>query len=226
MKKVGFGFGYVPGVIFPDPFKQGVTKRCRLSLLTNSALVYESKCGGMGGEVAGSQPMSTAVHITWQRVQINLEMYRYLCIQDSASPKSSGSDWVCIGNTMFLTKSFLPRTFGSAGAGVPAAVRVPVQQEPRPGAVHSTPVQLLHNSRHGYKPLLSLSFHDPGPPDPKTATKERGEKILLSYLFCNHKYKKNWKLSYFWTGEEKNVGHFTKNYRIFYPKIVIKFSKI
>jgi hypothetical protein len=27
---------------------QGVTKRCRLSWLTNSALVYESKCGGRG----------------------------------------------------------------------------------------------------------------------------------------------------------------------------------
>jgi hypothetical protein len=38
-----------------------VTKRCRLSWLTNSALVYEPKCGGKGG-VAGSQPMSTAVH--------------------------------------------------------------------------------------------------------------------------------------------------------------------
>ena len=33
--------------------------QCRLSLLTNSALVYESK----GGGIAGSQPMSTAVHI-------------------------------------------------------------------------------------------------------------------------------------------------------------------
>jgi hypothetical protein len=40
----------------------GVTKRCRLSLLTNSALVYESKCGGRGG-VAGSQPVSTAMHM-------------------------------------------------------------------------------------------------------------------------------------------------------------------
>jgi hypothetical protein len=38
---------------------QGVTKRCRLSWLTNSALVYEPKCGG---GVAGSQTMSTAVH--------------------------------------------------------------------------------------------------------------------------------------------------------------------
>ncbi len=39
---------------------QGVTKRCRLSLLTNSALAYEPKCEG---GVAGSQPMSTAVHM-------------------------------------------------------------------------------------------------------------------------------------------------------------------
>ncbi len=39
---------------------QWVTTRCRLSWLTNSALVYEPKCGG-GGGVAGSQPMSTAV---------------------------------------------------------------------------------------------------------------------------------------------------------------------
>ncbi len=42
---------------------QGVIKRCRLPLLTNSALVYESQCGG---GVAGSQPMSTAVHIPRQ----------------------------------------------------------------------------------------------------------------------------------------------------------------
>jgi hypothetical protein len=40
---------------------QGVTKRYRLSWLTNSALVYEPKGGGEGG--AESQPMSTAVHM-------------------------------------------------------------------------------------------------------------------------------------------------------------------
>jgi hypothetical protein len=45
--------------------QQGVTKRCRLFWLTNSALVYEPKCGGQGGGggVAGSQPMSTTVHM-------------------------------------------------------------------------------------------------------------------------------------------------------------------
>ncbi len=43
-------------------------KRCRLSWLTNSGLVYEPKCGGRGEGCsnAGSQPMSTAVHnSTW-----------------------------------------------------------------------------------------------------------------------------------------------------------------
>jgi hypothetical protein len=41
----------------------GITKRCRLSLLTNSVLVIRVHMRGEGG-VAGSQPMSTAVHIT------------------------------------------------------------------------------------------------------------------------------------------------------------------
>jgi hypothetical protein len=42
-------------------FRQGVTKPCGLSWLTNGALEYEPKCVG-GGGVAGSQPISTAVH--------------------------------------------------------------------------------------------------------------------------------------------------------------------
>ncbi len=46
---------------FKNVADKGVTKRCCLSWLTNSALAYEPKCGGRG-RVAGSQPMSTAVH--------------------------------------------------------------------------------------------------------------------------------------------------------------------
>ncbi len=61
---------------------QGITKKCRLSLLTNSALVYKSKCGGDWG-VAGSQSMSTAVHITWHVAQINFgdlpSYFTYAC---------------------------------------------------------------------------------------------------------------------------------------------------
>ncbi len=45
----------------PKTRNQGVTRRCRLSCLTNSALVYEPKCGGRGW-AAGSQPMSAALH--------------------------------------------------------------------------------------------------------------------------------------------------------------------
>jgi hypothetical protein len=33
---------------FSPLYNQEVTKRCRLSWLTNSALVYEPKCGGRG----------------------------------------------------------------------------------------------------------------------------------------------------------------------------------
>jgi hypothetical protein len=44
--------------------KQGCYKemRCRFFWLTNSALVYEPKCRGSCG-LAGSHPMSTAVHM-------------------------------------------------------------------------------------------------------------------------------------------------------------------
>jgi hypothetical protein len=43
-----------------------VTKRCRLSLLTNSALVYEFKSGGMGGGCGVSaNEYSCAHHVTW-----------------------------------------------------------------------------------------------------------------------------------------------------------------
>jgi hypothetical protein len=43
---------------------QGVTKRRRLSWLTNSALVYESKCGGEGG-VAGNQLCTWSTNNFW-----------------------------------------------------------------------------------------------------------------------------------------------------------------
>jgi hypothetical protein len=39
----------------PYPGGQGVTKKCRLSWLTNSALVYEPKCGGGGCRVSANE---------------------------------------------------------------------------------------------------------------------------------------------------------------------------
>ncbi len=41
-----------------------VTKRCRLSWLTNSVLVYEPKCGGRGA-VRGSQPSVIGAQINF-----------------------------------------------------------------------------------------------------------------------------------------------------------------
>ncbi len=59
------GSGSTEVRIFFIAFFRVVTKRCRrLSWLTNSAFVFEPKCGRAGGGVrAGSQPMSTALHI-------------------------------------------------------------------------------------------------------------------------------------------------------------------
>jgi hypothetical protein len=52
---------------------RGITMRCRLSLLTNSAFVYESQCGGWGGGGAGfsANEYRCAHHVTKQGAQIN-----------------------------------------------------------------------------------------------------------------------------------------------------------
>ncbi len=45
---------------------QGVTKRCRLSWLTNNALLFEPKCGGRDGDCGVSANEYSCVHhITW-----------------------------------------------------------------------------------------------------------------------------------------------------------------
>jgi hypothetical protein len=74
-EKIQYFFDHKLQITFPkasikdvqarEVFSQGVTKRCRQSLLTKSALVYESTCGGIGG-LRGLSQMRTAVrvHIT------------------------------------------------------------------------------------------------------------------------------------------------------------------
>jgi hypothetical protein len=62
-------------------------------------------------------------------------------------------------------------------------------------------------------------------PDPKTATKERGEKNLLPYLFCSHKIHKI-ENNFFFEMMKKKFGQFSKNYRTFTQKTVTKLSKI
>jgi hypothetical protein len=69
--------------------RQGVTKKCRLSLLTNSALVYESQCGGWG------EPMSTAVPITWHEAQTNYgDLPPYLTYGQRGLDKSLTVKWM------------------------------------------------------------------------------------------------------------------------------------
>ncbi len=57
------------------PNTKRVTKWCRPSWLTNSALVYEPKCWGSGG-VAESQPISTAVHRSPNKLWISNSIYK------------------------------------------------------------------------------------------------------------------------------------------------------
>jgi hypothetical protein len=69
--------------------EQMVTKRCRLAWLTNSALVYEPKCGGRGG-FAGSQPVSTAVHRSPNKLWRSNSIFNLWRGEISGVPCSSG----------------------------------------------------------------------------------------------------------------------------------------
>ncbi len=51
---------------------QGVTKRCRLSLLTNSPVVYESQCGGTGGR-RGAHGAQINFNL-WVKVDLHVNM--------------------------------------------------------------------------------------------------------------------------------------------------------
>ncbi len=59
-------FRNISGTLFfqGDLTGHGDAKRCRLSLLTNSALVYESKCGGIGGCGVSANEYSCTHHVT------------------------------------------------------------------------------------------------------------------------------------------------------------------
>jgi hypothetical protein len=76
--------------------------------------------------------------------------------------------------------------------------------------------------------FFHFTHPDPGSriPDPKTVTKERGEKNFCQTFFCSHKFHKIVNYFIFEMLKKKNFGQFSKNYRTFYPKIVTKLSKI
>ncbi len=66
---------------------------------------------------------------------------------------------------------------------------------------------------------------DLGIPDPKTVTKERGKKNLLSYFFCSHKFHK---IEYYVIFEmvKKKFGPISKELLKFLPKKFPIFSQI
>jgi hypothetical protein len=63
-------------------------------------------------------------------------------------------------------------------------------------------------------------------PDPKTATKERGEKFCLSYLVCSHKFHKTENYFEFELLKKKIWANFQRIIELFMQKIVTKLSKI
>jgi hypothetical protein len=73
--------------------------------------------------------------------------------------------------------------------------------------------------RDVYPGFQILIFTHPGSriSDPKTATKERGEKKNFLYLFCSHKFHK---IENYFIFEMLiiHLGQFSRNYRTFYPK--------
>ncbi len=70
-------------------------------------------------------------------------------------------------------------------------------------------------SRDVYPGSWFLSIPDPGSqiPDPKQQQKRRVKTKYFSYLFLVATNITKLKKFYFWTGEEKNLGQFTKNYQ-------------
>jgi hypothetical protein len=68
--------------------EQGITKRCRLSWRTNSALVYEPKCGGRGG-VVGSQLWCTRNKQPKFRFEPKQDLFR-LCFGLFRETKKNG----------------------------------------------------------------------------------------------------------------------------------------
>ncbi len=66
--------------------------------------------------------------------------------------------------------------------------------------------------------ILICTHPGSGIPDPKTATKERGEKKLVIIPFYVATNFTKLKISLVLKCRRKNSGQFSKNYRTFYPK--------
>jgi hypothetical protein len=80
------------------PYNQGVTKRCRLSLLTNSALVIRFQMRGEGGSCrVSANEYSIAHHVTWSPNKLwrSTSIFN-LCLQPSK--------YACMNSRSFFAK--------------------------------------------------------------------------------------------------------------------------
>ncbi len=70
-----------------------------------------------------------------------------------------------------------------------------------------------------YSRISDPEFYPSRIPDPKTATKERGENFFFYHTFlCSHKFHKIENYFSFEVTKKKNLGQFSKNFRTFCPK--------
>jgi hypothetical protein len=69
-------------------------------------------------------------------------------------------------------------------------------------------------------------FHPSRSPDPKTATKERGEKICCHNFLCSHKFHKVANYFSFEVLKKKIWANFQRIIELYTQKIVTKLSKI
>ncbi len=166
------------------PYMQGVTKRCRLSLLTNSTLhirVQMREEGG-GGGVAGSQPMSTAVHITWHGAQINfgdLPLCLHVNLMQVGAVLGCGTrcTWSCTRwrtpRSLCTTPPAPPRRFSPCSSALPSPSTHLRNQERRTLAQKTRKNVYFPKNLPGYLINFYRKFFKIGP----------CSKVLYTYLF-------------------------------------------
>jgi hypothetical protein len=108
----------------PNPKKnmvygtQGDTKRCLLSWLTNSALVYEPKCGE--GGVTGSRPVNTTVQYTGAKIKFGV-ITTYLTFISTPDSTPTHLRWA----TLMPESTLSPMELASGGlTGDPRLLRI------------------------------------------------------------------------------------------------------
>ncbi len=111
--------------------QQRVTKRCRLSLLTNSALVYESQCGGACRVSANEY--SCAHHVTWSPNKLwrSALIYESQCGGIRVVCRVSSNEYSCANHVTWRPNKSPYLTYWCAGRGADRLGAAP--RDPEPG---------------------------------------------------------------------------------------------